>query len=303
MTYRTSPKKVAQIRILGPDHKGIIATITNFLFKNALNIEDIDQRILDGYLIMNMVVDLSDLRLPQAQFIQNLKTTAASMGMGAELRTTDEKRLKNVALLVTKEKHCAQDILEKIKKKIIRGIPVVIIGNHPDLKSLAKKYRVPFFHVPSHNRKEHETRVLKILHDHEVDLVVLARYMQILSPDFAFRYEGRIINIHPSLLPAFPGPRSYHQAFNKGVEVVGVTAHFVTMDLDEGPIICQESFRVNKSKDTIEAYIERGRKMEARVLSRAVQLFLANRLYLRRGKVIFNKQMNALAQKTHSFYQ
>jgi formyltetrahydrofolate deformylase len=138
---------------------------------------------------------------------------------------------------------------------------------------------------------------------HGIDVVVLARYMQILSPDFVFRHEGRIINIHPSLLPAFPGPRSYHQAFNKGVDFVGVTAHFVTTDLDEGPIICQDAFRVNKEKDTVENYIQKGRALEAKVLAKAVELFCADKLSLRRGKVMVGKKEHDTYQKSKEFYQ
>lgn len=303
MPYRTSSKKVARIRIAGNDRKGIIAAVTGFLSKNRCNIEDIDQRILEGYLIMNMQVNVADLQIPLPRFLKELQKTAASVGCEAEFKAEESRAIKNVAFLVTKEPHCLKDLLSKMKSGGLKGKPAIVIGNHPGLKMLAKKYRVPFFHVPSEKQKNHEEKVLALLKKQDIDLIVLARYMQILSPEFIFRYEGRIINIHPSLLPAFPGPRSYHQAYNKGVEIVGVTAHFVTTDLDEGPIITQESFRVDKTRDSVEQYLEKGKKAEAKVLTRAVKLFLENRLVLRRGKVIDNKKLHALAETTRQFYR
>lgn len=294
MAYRTPGKKVAKIRIVGPDRKGIISTITTFLFKNSCNIEDIDQRILEGYLMMNMLIDYSNLSIPESTFIIHLKKEASKVACEAQFRPLVSKALKDVAILVSKERHCLRDLLDQMKKKKIKGRPVVVIGNHPDLKGWVRQLNIPFYDVASTNRKEHEAKVLKILKQYDVDLIVLARYMQILSPEFVFRHEGKIINIHPSLLPAFPGPRSYHQAYNKGVEVIGVTAHFATTDLDEGPIIAQDCFKVDKTKDTVEDFIKKGRTLEAKVLSRAVKLFLEDRLTLRRGKVIDSKKSSPL---------
>lgn len=303
MSYRSPQKKVARIRIAGPDQKGIIALTTSFLFENSCNIEDIDQRILDDYLIMNMLVDMTTLKHPLPVFLKALQKIASSVGCEATYKAEDKKAVKNVALLVTKESHCFLDLMKNLKGAKSKGKPVVVIGNQPDLKELAAQHKLPFYYVPSDKKKVHEQKVLNLLKDYEIDLIVLARYMQILSPEFVFRHEGKIINIHPSLLPAFPGPRSYHQAFNKGVEVVGVTSHFVTTNLDEGPIICQESFRVDKSRDTVEKMIEKGRKLEATCLTRAVKLFLEDRLLLRRDKVIDNKDLNQKQKRTLDSYQ
>ncbi|EKD41427.1 MAG: Formyl transferase protein [uncultured bacterium] len=288
-------KKVAKIHIAGPDKCGIIATITNFLFKNQCNIEDIDQRIHDDFLIMNMVIDYSDLKIPLATLTQTLKLEAQKVGCQSQLKVENQNQLKNLVILVTKESHCLETLLNDLKDKKLKGKLAAIIGNYEDLKPLAIKHKIPFHLVPSVNRKKHEQEILKLLDSYETDLVVLARYMQILSPDFVFRYEGRIINIHPSLLPAFPGPRSYHQAFNKGVEIAGVTSHFVTTDLDEGPIITQEYYRVEKGKDTPESMVKKGRLLEAKALSRAVKLFLSDRLVLRRGKVLDKKFVEKLS--------
>lgn len=303
MLSRQRKIKVAKFSFEGADKKGIIATITGFFFSQKCNILDIDQRIWDNYLIMNMMVDCSDQKRPWPDFLKVLEDVIYDkLGMKYRVVECDACRPKNMALLVTKEDRCARAILELAKAGKINGQVKVIVGNQAELKSLAKAQKVPFYFVPSEKKREHETQVLKILDDHGIDVVVLARYMQILSPDFVFRHEGRIINIHPSLLPAFPGPRSYHQAFNKGVDFVGVTAHFVTTDLDEGPIICQDAFRVNKEKDTVENYIQKGRALEAKVLAKAVQLFCADKLSLRRGKVMVGKKEHDTYQKSKEFY-
>jgi formyltetrahydrofolate deformylase len=295
-------KKTAHVKVSGPDQRGIITTVTKVLFDHQCNIEDIDQRVLDDTLIMNMEVDYS-LCKNQSNLTKTLKKAGKSFGMEVDLHPHDQKLIKNVALLVTKESHCLIDLLKKLKTKAFKGECKVIIGNHPDLEPIAKEYKIPFYHISAVKKKEHERKALEILKKFDIDLIVLARYMQILSPEFVFRYEGQIINIHPSLLPAFPGPKSYHQAFNKGVEFAGVTAHFVTTDLDEGPIITQECFPIDKNKDTIEKIIKNGQKCEVKALTRAVKLYLEDRLYLRRGKVLDNQHLSKLKKKTKSFYR
>ena len=295
-------KKIARIRVAGPDAKGIIATVTTFLFKNKVNIEDIDQRILEGFLVMNMVVDLTGMSESLADFRQGLKAAGQKIGMEITLHLEETRKIKNVAVLVTKEPHCLTTLLKEMRSEKIHGKPLMVLGNRPDLQGLAKKFGIPFFYNSSEKKKDHEAFLLQKLAEHEIDLIVLARYMQILSPEFCFRYEGRIINIHPSLLPSFPGARAYSQAYHKGVEFVGCTAHFVTTDLDQGPIICQGAFKVDKTKDSLESIIERGKKQEAVTLARAVKHFCDNRLVLRRGKVIDNFKLNQLEKKVQGFY-
>ncbi len=295
-------KKLARVRVAGPDHKGIIATVTMHLYKNGINIEDIDQRILEGTLVMNMLVDLKDMKTSLPELREGLKGVGKKIAMDISLTLEQEKRVKHVALLVTRETHCLQMLLKEMNAARIKGRPIVILGNRPDLKPIAAKSGVPFFSFPSDKKKEHERFLLEKLAEHDIDLIVLARYMQILSPEFCFRYEGKIINIHPSLLPSFPGARAYHQAYDKGVEVVGVTAHFVTTDLDEGPIICQDAFRVDKAKHSVEDIIQRGKNLEAKVLTRAVKLYCDNRLALRRGKVLDSRRLHQFEEKLKEFY-
>lgn len=293
---------MARIRVAGPDKKGIISTVTTHLYKNNLNIEDIDQRILEGFLVMNMVVDMSGLRVTLPAFREGLKTVGSRIDMEITVEPIERRKIKNVALLVTKEAHCLETLLKEMKSGKIQGRPIFILGNRNDLAPLVKKAKVPFFFFPSTNRQEQERKIIKKLGEEEIDLIVLARYMQILSPEFCFRYEGKIINIHPSLLPSFPGARAYTQAYHKGVEVVGVTSHFVTTDLDQGPIICQDAFKIDKTRDSLEEIIQRGKNLEARVLARAVKLFCNDRLALRRGKVIDSRNLHQFEEKVKEFY-
>ena len=293
----------ARIRVAGPDHKGIIAAVTGYLSQSNLNIIDIDQRILDDYLAMNMVVDMRGLRGSLPVFLNGLQEVARQIRMEISYAPPRPKGPKRLALLVTKEPHCAEEILQRIRRGAIRAQVAVMIGNQPDLKPLASRFRIPFVHIPSENKQWHEQQMLTRLAREHVDLIVLARYMQILSPEFVFHHEGKIINIHPSLLPAFPGPRAYEQAFNKGVDYIGVTAHFVTAELDTGPIVCQEAVRINKSRATIPALIRIGQQLERRVLARAVTLFVNDRLVLRRGRVIDSRHEHALQEKAKEFYR
>ncbi|QQR80873.1 MAG: formyltetrahydrofolate deformylase [Deltaproteobacteria bacterium] len=296
-------KKLARIRVAGPDHKGVIAAVTSHLSQTNLNIEDIDQRILEGFLVMNMIVDISDLKKSLPDFRKNLQTVGKKIQMEITLETLEHRKIKHVALLVTKEDHCLKALLKDMKSGKIKGKPVTILSNQPDLEKIAKQHRIPFYSFPSQNKKAHEDFLISKIAEAETDLIVLARYMQILSPEFCFRHEGKIINIHPSLLPSFPGARAYAQAYNKGVEFVGVTAHFVTTDLDQGPIISQEAFRIDKSRETIESIMQKGKKAEAAALTRAVKLFCDDRLVLRRGKVIDSRHLNEVEQKAKEFYR
>ncbi|MBI3621257.1 MAG: formyltetrahydrofolate deformylase, partial [Nitrospirae bacterium] len=252
---------------------------------------------------MNMVVDMRGLRGSLPTFLKGLQAVAGQIRMEITYTPPRPKGLKRLALLVTREPHCAEEILQRIRRGAIKAQAAVMIGNQPGLKSLARRFRVPFVHIPSVNKNWHEQQVLKRLEREHIDLIVLARYMQILSPEFVFHHEGRIINMHPSLLPAFPGPRAYEQAFNKGVEYIGVTAHFVTAELDTGPIICQQAARINKSRATIPELIRIGQRLEREVLADAVAMFVKDRLVLRRGRVIDSRHEHLVQEQTRQFYR
>jgi len=162
--------------------------------------------------------------------------------------------------------------------------PVVVIGSRPDLAPLAKKHKLPFHHVAWNNRGPAEEEVLKLAEKYQVDFFVLARFMKILSPNFVWRWKNKIINIHPSLLPAFPGANAYRQAYEKGVKIVGVTAHFVTPNLDEGPIIAQEVLKV-RGNESLASIVRRGQALETKCILRAVHAYLSKRLDVHWGRV------------------
>src|SRR6185369_15689431 len=206
-----------------------------------------------------------------------LQNLAAQLGMEIKVRLTEPGRRQRFAIFVTKEPQCFETLARAVAKKSIVADPAVVIGNHASFGPLAKKFKLPFICVPWEDRAKAELQALKLLEEHEIDFVVLARFMKILSPNFVWRYKNKIINIHPSLLPSFPGPQAYRQAYEGGVKIAGVTAHFVSMRLDEGPIIAQGSFAITPGMELREI-IARGQKLEADVLVKAVKLYLGKRL-------------------------
>ena len=191
---------------------------------------------------------------------------------------------KNIAILVTKEPRCLETILDASKRKSLKGKISVIIGTEKTLEPIAKKAKIPFVLVEESNQEKAEEKIIEICKKYEIDLIVLARYMKILSPNFVWRYPNRIINIHPSLLPAFPGALAYAQAYERGTKIVGVTSHYVTENLDQGPIIFQDSFKVDPN-DTLEEIKSKGQKLEADTLLKAVKMHLENKLEVRWRKV------------------
>ena len=189
---------------------------------------------------------------------------------------------KNIAVFVTKEPLCLQTILENANT--LKGKISVIIGTEKTLEPLAKKARTPFFTIEEKNQQKAEEEIIEICKKYEIDLISLGRYMRILSPNFVWRYPNRIINIHPSLLPAFPGALAYAQAYERGTKIVGVTAHYVTENLDQGPIIFQDSFKVDPN-DTLEKIKSKGQQLEAATLLKAMKMHLENKLEVRWRKV------------------
>jgi formyltetrahydrofolate deformylase len=211
-----------------------------------------------------------------------VRETARALGMEAKVHfaPTGPQRL---ALLVTKEPHVLAGLLAKSPASL-GARPVVVIGNRPALAPLARRAKLPFHHVPFNDRAKAEQAILALLEKHEVDFIVLARFMKILSPNFVWRWKNKIINIHPSLLPAFPGANAYRQAYERGVKVVGVTAHFVTPNLDEGPIIAQEVLRL-RSNEPLASIVKRGQTLETRCVLRAVRAYVTKRLDVHWGRV------------------
>ncbi len=275
-------KTIIEVTVVGKDRQGVVADITNFIFKNGGNIEKISQNVVRG--LFGMQLEASFLDAKRAALDKGLKNLASSLSMEIKVHYQEPNRLQNVAILVSKEPHCMTRILEAKKDKEIKGNIALIIGSDNSLRSAAEKEGIPFHSVVHADQAEAESKILKLIEQYNVDLIVLARYMRIMTPNFVWRYPNRIINIHPSLLPAFPGAYAYTQAYERGAKIVGCTAHFVTEDLDQGPIVCQESFKVSKL-DNLDTIKKKGQELEAATLLEAVRLYLANRLEVYWGKV------------------
>ena len=278
---------LAVITVNGKDQKGVVAKISTYLAEHGINIEDIDQRVLHGLFVMTMLVDLRDMTLSLDELITQLLETGRQIGMEVRVRLHSEKVNKKFAVLVTAESHCIQQILSDHKEGLYHGDLAAILSNRDSLEPLAREAGIPFESFPSTNKEEHESWLLDRLVHHKIELLVLARYMQILTKRVVGAYESRIINIHPSLLPYFPGPNAYKQAYEEGARVCGCTAHFVTEDLDRGPIILQDVFHIDIGRDTVEEVKMRGRKLEGKVLSKSIQLYLNEELVVTDGKVVF----------------
>ncbi len=277
----------AVVSVIGRDQKGVVARISTYLAERNINIEDTEQRVMEGLFIMTMLVDVSDLDTSLDDMIMGLKRIGEEMRMEVSVRLHSTPERKRIAVLATKEAHCLEKLIEDAEAGTLNGEIVVVLSNHDDLQPIAARHEIPMFWMPSVDKVTHEAFLVEKLAEASPDLVVLARYMQVLSPLVLSRYPSRIINIHPSLLPYHPGPNAYRQAWEAGVRVSGCTAHFVTDQLDAGPVILQDVFHIQVGTDTLDEVRRRGQALEAKVLARAVQLYLNDQLVVKDGKVIF----------------
>ena len=275
-------RTIIEVTVVGKDRKGVVADITNFIFTNGGNIEKISQNVVRG--LFGMQLEASFSQVDHRSLDAGLKELAKKLHMEIKVHYQEPDRPKNVAILASREPHCLERILAGSRKGEISANLAVVIGSEATLKPLADSAGIPFHVVAHTDQSEAEGNILKLVEKYNVDLIVLARYMRILTPNFVWRYPNRIINIHPSLLPAFPGAYAYVQAFERGAKIVGCTAHYVTEDLDQGPIISQNSFKVRQS-DTLETIKKKGQELEAETLFEAVKLDLESRLEVYWGKV------------------
>lgn len=275
-------KTVIGITVVGKDREGIVAAFTNFVFENGGNIEKVNQNVIKGLFGMYLEVSFTKT-VDVKKFDSGIQflSKKEKMDVSTHHETNSEK---NIAILVTKEPRCIETILDAVKKKLLQGSISVIIGTEKTLETIAKKAKIPFIVIEESNQEKAEEKIMEVCKKHEIDLIVLARYMKILSPNFVWRYPNRIINIHPSLLPAFPGALAYTQAYERGTKIVGVTSHYVTENLDQGPIIFQDSFKVDPN-DTLEEIKSKGQKLEADTLLKAIKMHLENKLEVRWRKV------------------
>jgi formyltetrahydrofolate deformylase len=286
----STDRLLVEVTVVGKDRKGVVADVTNFIFKNDGNIEQINQNVINGLFGMQLEASFHHHGFNKKIFDAELKTLAKKLRMEVKIHYQEPKRLKNIAIFVSKESHCLIKLLNAKASGDINANIVVIIGSENTTTSIAEKYNIPFYYIGHSRQTNAEDEILDMMDLYNVDLIVLGRYMRILTPNFVWRFPDRIINIHPSLLPAFPGAYAYVQAYERGAKIVGCTAHFVTEDLDQGPIICQESFRVGQG-DTVESIKRRGQKLEAVTLLKAVMLYLENRIEVNWGRVVIREKI------------
>ena len=280
-------KIIVEITVIGKDREGIVAGFTNFIFQNKGNIERVNQNVVKGLFGMYLQASFTH-KINVNEFDNQIQSLAKKLRM--EVNTHHQSNLKKrIAILVTKEPHCLNEILESSSHGKLKGAISVIIGTENTLAPIARRAKIPFFLTKDSEQSKAEKKMLSIIKKYDIDLIVLARYMRVLTPNFVWRYPGRIINIHPSLLPAFPGALAYVQAYERGAKVVGVTAHYVTEDLDQGPIIFQNAFTISPS-DTVESIKRKGQRMEAKTLLKAVKMHLEGMLEVYWGKVHFKSK-------------
>jgi formyltetrahydrofolate deformylase len=280
-------KVLAVVSVLGKDQKGVVAQFATYMAERGINIEDMEQRVVRGFFVMDMLVDLKDLTCPLSDLITGLLDLGRKIDMEVRVHLHSEHRKKRVALLVSREPHCLNQLLGDFRAGRLHGQIVGVFSNHADLEPVAKGAGLPFAWHAHDNLEQHFNWLSNQLREHRADLIVLARYMRILPQNMVAAYRHKIINIHPSLLPYFPGASPYRQAYESGVRVHGCTAHFVTEQLDEGPVILQDVFHINVGTDSLEDVKRKGLELEAQVLSKAVQLYLDEELVVVEGKVIF----------------
>ena len=271
-----------------PDRKGVVASIADFIFRHNGNILFADEHGDEesNLFLTRVEFDASDFDFGLAQFAEHFAPIARDFEMNWRLAGSSER--PRIAIFVSKYDHCLQDLLYRHQSGELHCEIPLIISNHGDSQRIADFYHVPYFvvQVTKENKHEAEKKQLALIREHRCGLVVLARYMQVLSGEFiATLGSENLINIHHSFLPAFVGSKPYHQAFERGVKLIGATAHYVTQVLDDGPIIEQDVVRIHH-RDTIDALIQKGRDIEKVVLSRAVRWHVENRVLLYGNKTV-----------------
>ncbi len=280
-------KNTATLLITCPDAKGIVAAIANFLHEHNANILHADQHqdAENNLFLMRVEWDLAQFNLDEASFSQHFNAIATAFNMEWQLKLSTQKQ--RLAIMVSQYDHCLVDLLHRHQTGELACEIPLIISNHRDTEALAKYYGIDFHHIPvtKETKADAETTQFELFDKYQIDLIVLARYMQILSAGFITKYPQQVINIHHSFLPAFIGAKPYHRAYERGVKLIGATAHYVTEVLDEGPIIEQDIARISH-RDQVEDLLQKGRDLERVVLSRAVRWHIDNRILTYANKTV-----------------
>lgn len=273
-----------------PDQEGIVAKISQFIYNGGGNIIDLDEHVNQNqkFFSIRVVWSMKNFSIPVSQLHDAFDVIGKEFNAHWRIEFSESKL--RLAIFVSKYDHCLQEILWRYKMNEFDVEIPLIISNHPDLQELAEVNGIPFhvFPITKENKQKQEAREIALMKENNIDLIVLARYMQVLTPEFIQEYQNKIINIHHSFLPGFIGGNPYRQAYERGVKIIGATSHYVTEELDEGPIIEQDIMRITH-KDTIKDLIRKGRDLERTVLARAL-LYKAEHRILVDGKrtIVFN---------------
>jgi len=281
------PKQTATLLVSCRDRRGIVAALAQVLYGHGANILDADQHTDPeaGQFFQRIRFDLTELHTDRVALERGIAETAQRFDMQWSLHHTSDR--KRMAVFVSRFDHCLYDLLLRHRAgELACDIPL-IISNHDDLRPIAEQFEIPFhlFPITKETKQAQEAAELELLRACKVDLIVLARYMQVLSAELIAQFPARIINIHHSFLPAFIGGKPYHQAFTRGVKLIGATAHYATTDLDEGPIIEQDVIRTSH-RDSIDDLVRKGRDVERNVLARAVRWHLGDRVLVHGNKTV-----------------
>jgi formyltetrahydrofolate deformylase len=280
-------KPSAILLISCPDRKGLVATVSDYIYKHGGNILHTDEHTdaAAQWFLMRVEFDPTEFEVALADVPKSFGPIAKLFNM--DWRLADSAVRPRMAIMVSKYDHCLVDLLYRHKIGELRCEIPLIISNHPDNQPIADFYGIPFCHVPvpKEGKAEAERQQSALIREHKVDFTVLARYMQVLSNEFVAAFPQRIINIHHSFLPAFIGAKPYHQAFERGVKLIGATSHYVTEVLDDGPIIEQDVARISH-RDSVDDLIKKGRDLEKLVLSRGVRWHVENRVQLYGNKTV-----------------
>jgi formyltetrahydrofolate deformylase len=279
-------KPTATLLISCPDQRGLVAKFANFIYANGGNIIHADQHTdaAAGLFLTRIEWELEGFNLPREVIAPAFNAIAQPLDAKWQLHFSDT--IPRIAIWVSKQDHCLFDLIWRHRAKEFAAEIPLIISNHPNLQTVAEQFGIDFHHIPitKDNKAEQEAQQLELLQKYKIDLVVLAKYMQVVSADFIEKFP-QIINIHHSFLPAFVGANPYHRAFERGVKIIGATAHYATADLDAGPIIEQDVVRVSH-RDEVEDLIRKGKDLERVVLARAVRLHLQNRVLVYSNRTV-----------------
>jgi formyltetrahydrofolate deformylase len=280
---------LAIVSITGKDQKGVVARISTHLAERSANIEDIEQHVVQGLFVMNMLVDIRDMSVRLDELITGLLAIGNEIGMEIKVHLHAEPRRAKIAVLVTREPHCLAQIADDVHSGLLQADIVGVFGNREELRGEAESRGFSFDWKPcdKDDKEPHFHWLQERLETAGAELVALARYMQIIPAWMCERWRGKMINIHPSLLPFYPGPNAYRQAYEAGARVAGCSAHYVTEKLDEGPIIFQDVFRIDSASESVDEVKENGRRLEGRTLSKALQLHVNDEILIHQGKVVF----------------